>query len=92
LEEIDRAMDSVTSQKDLSHFLKNPENAQKVNGLVEDVRHALMNYQVRTPGHSLASYLTSTADVVTTGHLRRGLSADREPYSLIVPSLVMTCE
>jgi len=85
-------MDSVTSQKDLFHFLKNPENAQKVNGLVEDVRHALIGYQVRTPKHPLASYLTSIADVVTTGHLRRGLSTDREAYSLTVPSFVMTCE
>jgi len=63
-------MDSMTSQEDLADLLKNPENAQKVNGLVEDVRYALISYQVRTPKHSLASYLTSTADVVTTGHLR----------------------
>jgi len=42
-------MDSMTSQKDLSHFLNNPENAQNVNGLVEDVRYALIDYQVRTP-------------------------------------------
>ena len=39
----------VTSQEDLLYFLKNPENAQKVNGLVEDVRYALIGYQVHTP-------------------------------------------
>jgi len=49
LEEIGQAMDSMTSQKDFSHFLKSPENAQKVNGLVEDVRYALIDYQVHTP-------------------------------------------
>ena len=42
-------MDSMTSQKDFSHFLSNPENAQNVNGLVEDVRYALIDYQVRIP-------------------------------------------
>jgi len=38
----------MTTQEDLAHFLKNPENAQRVNGLVEDTRYALMDYQVRT--------------------------------------------
>jgi len=42
-------MDSMTSQKDFSHFLNNPENAQNVNGLVEDVRYALIDYQVHIP-------------------------------------------
>jgi len=42
-------MDSMTAQKDLAHFLNNPENSQKLNGLVEDVRYALIGYQVRTP-------------------------------------------
>jgi len=43
-------MDSMTTQEDLALFLKNPENAQKVNGLVEDARYALIDYQVCTPG------------------------------------------
>jgi len=41
-------MDSMATQKDLVHFFKHPENAHNVNGLVEDIRHALMDYQVRT--------------------------------------------
>jgi len=49
LEEIGQAVDSVITQKDLARFLKNPENSQKLNGLVEDIRYALMDYQVRTP-------------------------------------------
>jgi len=43
-------MDSMTTQKDLAHFFKTPENAQKANSLVEDVRYALIDYQVCTPG------------------------------------------
>jgi len=41
-------MDSVETQKDLARFLENAENARKLNGLVEDVRYALMEYQVCT--------------------------------------------
>jgi len=39
-------MGSVATQEDLAIFLGVPENAQKVNGLVEDIRDALMDYQV----------------------------------------------
>jgi len=38
-------MDPITTKKDLTLFLKNPENAQKLNGLVQDIRYALMDYQ-----------------------------------------------
>jgi len=41
-------MGSVETQKDLARFLENSENAEKLNGLVEDVRYALMEYQVCT--------------------------------------------
>jgi len=50
LEGIGRAMGPMTTQEDLALFLKNPENAQKVNGLVEDIRYTLIDYQVCTPG------------------------------------------
>jgi len=62
-------MESVTTQKDLADFFKNPENAQEVNGLVEDIRSALIDYQVRAPKIFLTSYLTSVTDVVTVGYL-----------------------
>jgi len=42
-------MDSMTTRRDLARFLKNPENARKFNGLVEDVRYALVDHQVCTP-------------------------------------------
>jgi len=50
LKEIGQAMDSMTTQKDLALFLKNSENAQKLNGFVQDIRYALMDYQVCSPG------------------------------------------
>jgi len=39
----------MTTRKDLALFLKKPENAQKLNGLVQDIRYAVMDYQVCTP-------------------------------------------
>jgi len=46
LKEIGQDMDPMTTQKDLALFLKKPENAQKLNGLVQDIRYAVMDYQV----------------------------------------------
>jgi len=39
----------MTAHNDLANFLKQTENAQKLNGLVEDIRYALIDYQVCTP-------------------------------------------
>jgi len=41
-------MDPITTKKDLALFLKKPENAQKLNNLVQDIRYVLMDYQVCT--------------------------------------------
>jgi len=49
LKEIEETMDSMTTQEDLAYFLNGPENAQRLNGLIEDIRYALMDYQVCTP-------------------------------------------
>jgi len=37
----------MTTQKDIAQFLNNTENAQKLNDLVDDIREAVMDYQVR---------------------------------------------
>ena len=92
LEEVGHAVDSMTTQEDLAGFLRNPENAQKFNSLVEDIRYTLIDYQVRTPKCSLSSHLTSASDFFTTRHLQRELSVN----SKFTPSqsglLVVTCE
>ena len=48
LEEIGQALVSMTTKEDIACFLDNPENMQKLNGLVEDIRYALVDYQVCT--------------------------------------------
>ena len=47
LKEIGQAVDLII-QKDLVDFLNNPESTQRLNSLMEDIRCALMNYQVYT--------------------------------------------
>lgn len=42
-------MGSITAREDLAGFLDDPQNARKLNGLVEDIRYVMMDYQVRTP-------------------------------------------
>ena len=37
----------MAAQKNIVQFLNNPDNAQKLNGLVDDIREAVMDYQVR---------------------------------------------
>ena len=49
LREVGKLMDSTTARKDLPDFLNDPENAQQFSGLVEDIRYALMDYQVCIP-------------------------------------------
>jgi len=41
-------MESLTIQDNLVDFLNDPENAQRVDDLVEDISYALMDYQVCT--------------------------------------------
>ena len=36
-------------QNDLVNFLNNPEDIEGLNGLVEDIRYALIDYQVCAP-------------------------------------------
>jgi hypothetical protein len=49
LEEVDQTLDSIATQKDLVEFLNSPENVQKLNDLMADIRDALIDYQVCPP-------------------------------------------
>lgn len=62
-------MESMTNQNNLVDFLDDPGNAQWVNGLVEDIRYAMMDYQVCAFKVLLSSVLISVLDFITTGHL-----------------------
>ena len=47
LEDVCQALDLMTTQGDVAKFLENAGNAQKLNDLVDDIREAVMDYQVR---------------------------------------------
>jgi len=85
-------MDSITTQEDLALFLKNPENAQRLNDMVQDIRDALMDYQVRSSKRPALAMANIYSDFVATRHLRRGLSTNRESYSPTVTPFVVTCK
>ena len=82
LREVVHAMDSVTIQE--AYSLSDPENARKFNSLVEDIRYALMDYQVRPPEELALIVSNIASDFSTTRYLQRELSVDRESYSLTV--------
>ena len=42
-------MNTMMTRNDLADFLNNPENTQRLDGLVEDVRYALIDYRVCGP-------------------------------------------
>jgi len=50
LEDVRQALEPMTTQKDIAQFLNNIENAQKLNDLVDNIREAVMDYQVRILG------------------------------------------
>jgi len=85
-------MDPMTTRKDLALFLKKPENAQKLNGLVQDIRYAVMDYQVCSPEGLAPVVANICSDLDATRHLQRELSEDCESRPLEVPPFVVTCK
>ena len=59
----------MMTQSDLMDFLGNPENVQKLNDLVEDIRYVLMDYQVCPPKTPALLFLTFISGLITTNHL-----------------------
>ena len=50
--------------------LTNTENAQRINGLVEDIHEALMDYQVCKSSYSSPLCLTFMLDIFAKGYPR----------------------
>ena len=70
LEEIHQELDLLPGQGKTTGFLTNAESAQRINGLVEDNRQVMMDYQVRAETRSFPlSCLTSVLDFIATRYL-----------------------
>jgi len=68
----------MTTQGDIAQFLSNTENAQELNDLVDDIREAVIDYQVRTSRGLTLHTSNVYADLLTTGYLRKSLQVYRK--------------
>jgi len=69
LENILRELEPLAEQGKVEGFFSNVKNADKLDDLVEDIRDAVMDYQVRNQTNSLHPRLTFISDLVTTRYL-----------------------
>ena len=51
LEDVRQDLTLLAKQGKITGFLTNVENERKINDLVEDIRDAMMDYQVRLPSY-----------------------------------------
>ena len=58
LEDIRQELSLLGEQGKTKGFFNNVENAEKLGGLVEDLRDIIMDYQVRVPSNLSFSRLT----------------------------------
>ena len=59
LEGVRKTLDRMRAQKNLAQFLSNTENAQKLNDLVDDIREAVMDYQVCTESRGVVPVVSN---------------------------------
>jgi hypothetical protein len=71
-------------------FLMNAENASKLGGLVEDIRDAVMAYQVCLSNDPFLPCLKSLTDVIATRLVRQELPAHRESHPTTFSSRGLT--
>ena len=70
LENIFQSLTLPEDEGKVMEFLTNTENAQRINGLVEDIFEALMEYQVCGLDYSSPLCLTFMLDIFTKGYLQ----------------------
>ena len=68
LEDICQNLTLLEGQGEVVELLTNTENAQRVNGLVEDIHEALMGYQVCILHCPFFSMSDLHSDFITTGY------------------------
>jgi hypothetical protein len=73
----------------MMRFLNNTEDMGKLSTIVEDIRDAMMEYQVRHQVFLLQCWLMYAPDIVATRHIWEESYAHCKSYSLIPPSHVV---
>ena len=70
LEEIHQELDLLARPGKTVGFLANAKSAQRIGGIVEDIRQVMMDYQVGVLTHSfLLLRLTNVSDFIATRYL-----------------------
>ena len=69
LEDVDQELALLAGQGKVVEFLANTENAQRINGLVEDIREVMMDYQVCASNTLFFPYLINVLDLVATRYI-----------------------
>jgi len=69
LEDVQKALDPMAAQEDISQFLKNTENAQRLSDLVGAIFEAVLEYQVRAPKGLALIPSNTVSDFLTTKQL-----------------------
>ena len=70
LQGVYRDLAPLEEQGKVEGFFNNTENAGKLGSLVEDIRDAMMEYQVCASNYPFLPYLTFVPDFIATGYLR----------------------
>jgi len=78
LEDIHQDLTLLVEQGKIEEFFNNVNNADKLGGLVEDIRDAMVDYQVCMLNCLSLSCLTPMPDFIAARHLRQELPAHRE--------------
>ena len=80
MEDVHEDLILLSEQGRAQGFFDNIKNADKLAGLVDDIRDAMMEYQVCISNYSLLPCLTLVLDFIATGYLQQELPAHRESH------------
>jgi len=78
LQDVLRDLGPLKAQGRVEGFFTNAENAGKLGGLVEDIRDAMMEYQVRGSSYLFAPRLTFVLDLTATRDLQQAARYPRQ--------------
>ena len=72
------ALEQLEKQSKAEGFFNNVKNAEELGGLVDDIRDAVIEYQVCSLSSHTLLDLISVPDIVATRYLRHELQSHRE--------------
>ena len=90
LDKVLQELTPLAERGKITRFLNSTEDVDKLSGLVEDIRDAMMDYQVGPQGSCTNPNLTFVTDITTTRHLQKELPTHCESFSLNICPLIVT--